>query len=304
MCDLMEELQRESCHQEMRLAVARGEVWQGEQTVRRKDRRTYDAALTMAALHDVRGRMVGFVSSHRDISRLKDLDRARNQFITNISHQLRTPLTNMKLYTHLLRKGQQTEKAEDYVEVIEGQVDQLIHLIEDTLEIASFDSGQRLIAWESISPSSLVDELVTAFQNRAEASGLNLKARPVSPGLPTINGDWNRLVSALRELLENAISFTPSGGQVTVAVETMEEAGQEWVTISVRDTGPGIPPEEQERVFDRFFRGGLAESGQIPGTGLGLSLAQEIMRAHGGRITLDSQIGVGTTFALWLPLAE
>ena len=89
-----------------------------------------------------------------------------------------------------------------------------------------------------------------------------------------------------------------------MAVDTMDEAGREWATISVCDTGPGIPPEEQERVFDRFFRGGLAESGQIVGTGLGLSLAQEIVRAHGGRITLDSQIGVGTTFTLWLPLAD
>jgi two-component system phosphate regulon sensor histidine kinase PhoR len=82
------------------------------------------------------------------------------------------------------------------------------------------------------------------------------------------------------------------------------EAGRKWVTLSVHDTGYGIAREEQERVFDRFFRGRLAESGQIPGTGLGLSLAQEIMHAHGGRITLDSKIGVGTVFTLWLPSVE
>jgi two-component system sensor histidine kinase VicK len=304
MCDLMEGLQRESCHQEILLSAASGEIWQDEQTIRRKDGRCYDAALTIAALHDGSGRMVGFVSSHRDISRLKDLDRARNQFITNISHQLRTPLTNMKLYTHLLRNGKQNERAEDHVEVIENQIDQLIDVIEDTLEIAAFDSGQQLITWESILPSSIIDEVVTVFQSRAAASGLNLRALPAPPGIPVINGDRSRLASALKALLENAVNFTPCGGQVILSAETMAEAGREWVTLSVRDTGYGIPREEQERVFDRFFRGRLAESGQIPGTGLGLSLAKEIVHAHGGRITLDSKIGVGTVFTLWLPSAE
>jgi len=111
------------------------------------------------------------------------------------------------------------------------------------------------------------------------------------------------------EIVENAIRFAPADGQVELeAGSILDQAPgdqRHWVTISVHDTGPGMSPEEQERVFDRFFRGSLAESGHIPGTGLGLSIAQEIMQAHGGRVTVESRCvpGQGCTFALWLPSA-
>ena len=131
-----------------------------------------------------------------------------------------------------------------------------------------------------------------------------LEARPAPLDLPAINGDRDRLVQALGELVENAVIFTPAGGQVTVEAGTVEEKGQRWVTVAVRDTGPGISHEEQERVFDRFYRGSLAESGHLPGTGLGLSIAQEIVRAHGGRVTVASQVGVGSTFTVTLPIGE
>jgi two-component system sensor histidine kinase VicK len=104
----------------------------------------------------------------------------------------------------------------------------------------------------------------------------------------------------LSEVVENAVTFTAAGGQVAVEAGVVKEGGEHWVTIVVRDTGPGISREEQERVFDRFYRGKLAESGHIPGTGLGLSIAQEILRAHGGRVTVESKEGEGSTFTLWL----
>jgi signal transduction histidine kinase len=103
--------------------------------------------------------------------------------------------------------------------------------------------------------------------------------------------------------VQNAIVFTPRGGRVALSIAVVEDADRRWVTVAVQDTGPGIPPEEQERVFDRFFRGSLAEPGHIRGTGLGLSIAQTIARAHGGRITLESGEG-GSKFTLWLPVAE
>jgi signal transduction histidine kinase len=112
------------------------------------------------------------------------------------------------------------------------------------------------------------------------------------------------LTQALNELVENALTFTPAGGQVTVAAGTTVAEGQPWATVSVRDTGPGIPSEEREKVFDRFFRGRLAESGTVPGTGLGLSIAQEIVRAHGGKVTVQSEVGQGTAFTLWLRASE
>jgi len=132
-----------------------------------------------------------------------------------------------------------------------------------------------------------------------------MTAVPLPPDLPVVKGDQARLEQALDEVVENAIVFTSglahsvSGGRVTIQVEAVEGEGATWVTVAVQDTGPGIPPEEQEKVFDRFFRGGLAESGHVPGVGLGLSIVQEIMRAHGGRVEMESG-NAGSTFTLWL----
>ena len=285
-------------------ALVKGEVWQGEMTGRRKDGRTYDATLTVAPVHDDEGRLTGYVSSHRDITRLKDLDRARSRFITNVSHQLRTPVTTIQLYTHLLRDEDMSEKAKQFSQAIKGEVTRLIHLIEDIIVMATLDSGQILDVWKPVPLPAVVESIVTLYEDQARASGLTLEAMPLPPDLPVVNGDHARLAQALGEVVENAVIFTPAGGQVAVEVETVEDEGRAWVMISVRDTGPGISPEEQEKVFDRFFRGSLAESGHVPGTGLGLSITQEVIRAHGGRVTVESELGQGSTFRLWLPAAE
>jgi PAS domain S-box-containing protein len=294
------EVMAEQSRQSLRLALDKGEVWQGEVTARRKDGRTYEAALTIAPMRDAAGRLVGYVSSHRDISRFKDLDRARSRFITNISHELRTPVANMKLYVHLLRKGMSAEKTERYMEVVSEQVERLEHLIQDILEMTGLDSGQAINAWEPVSLPTVISDAVTRYQSQAEAADLALIAMPVPPDLPAVKGDQSRLAQSLGELVENAVIFTPTGGRVIIEAEAVEEGGQRWVTVAVRDTGPGISPQEQERVFVRFYRGSLAESGHVPGTGLGLSFVEEIMRAHGGRVTVDSEEGQGSTFTLWL----
>ena len=286
--------------QSMQLAQARGEPWHGEVTHQRKDGRTYDAALTTAPMRDAGGNLAGYVSSHYDISRRKELERARSRFMTNVSHELRTPVANMKLYANLLRMGRRPERIQHHAQVLEEQADRLTELIQDILEMTALDSGQGATVWEPISLPTIITDAVTRYQSRAEAAGLTLVALPVPPDLPTVKGHQSRLAQALGELVENAVIFTPAGGQVTVEVGTVEEERQSWATVAVRDTGPGISPEEQERIFDRFYRGSLAESGHIPGTGLGLSIVQEIVRAHGGRVTVESKLNEGSTFTLWL----
>jgi len=309
---LIEEKIPEQAWRSLQLAQGNDKALQEEVTVQRKDGRTYDAAMTVAPMHDAAGTLVGYVSSHRDISRLKDLNRARSRFITNVSHQLRTPVTTIQLYTHLLQEGacpepaegRQPEKTGYYLKMMEEEIAQLTHLIQDILEMAALDSGQAVTVWEAVSLSSVIGNLVTRYQARAEASGLTLVAVPAPPDLPVIKGSQARLARAMEEIVENALIFTPAGGQVTLEVETVEDEGRLWVTIAVRDTGPGISPEEQEQVFDRFYRGSLAESGHTPGTGLGLSIAQEIIRAHGGRVTVESKTEEGNTFRIWLLPAE
>jgi PAS domain S-box-containing protein len=305
---LFREAMSEQDQQSLRLAMAKNETWQWEVSSLRKDGRTYDAEVIIASVQDADGNLAGYVSSHHDISRIKDLERARSRFVTNVSHQLRTPVTTLKTSIYLLRKGTHPEKADRYLQMMEEEIAQLIDLIQDILEMTTLDSGRAVTAWEPVSLPTVVGDIITRFHDQAEASGLTLVTTPIPPDLPVIKGDQARLFQALKEIVENAIIFTPAGGQVTVDVETVEDEGWSWVTITVRDTGPGISPAEQERVFDRFFRGSLAESGHVPGTGLGLSIAYEIMRAHGGRVTVESpsaelrtgELGQGSAFTLWL----
>jgi signal transduction histidine kinase len=120
--------------------------------------------------------------------------------------------------------------------------------------------------------------------------------------VPSISGDPARLRQALSEIVENAINFTPPGGKITIVVGTKQTDDRLWVAMSVQDTGPGIPADEQPYVFERFFRGAMSESGNIPGTGLGLSISEAIIKAHGGRITVDSLIGWGSIFTVFLPV--
>ncbi|MDY7077241.1 MAG: PAS domain S-box protein [Chloroflexota bacterium] len=297
---IFEDMISEPNKQSIRRAITKGKRWQGEVTIQRKDGRTYDAMLTIAPMCDADGKLAGYVSSHRDISLHKDLDRAKSQFIANVSHQLRTPVTTLKTAAYLLRKGGLPEQTEHYLQIMEEEITRLIHLIQDILEMTTLDSGQAVTTWEPISLFYVIENIVTRYQSRAEASGLTLVVKPAPPDLPVVKGDQARLSQALEEIVENAIIFTPAGGQVTVETGTAEDEGSLWVTIIVRDTGPGIPPEEQDKVFDRFFRGSLAESGHVPGTGLGLSIADEILHAHGGQATAESDASGGSIFTLWL----
>jgi PAS domain S-box-containing protein len=296
-------VESEQIRESLRKTVAGGIIWRGETVARRKDGRTYDAMLTVAPVQDGEGRVTGYVASHQDISLQKELERARRQFMTNVSHELRTPVANIKLYTELLQRGTAGDKTERYLSVLGEQADRLSQLVQGILEMITLDSGQAARSWTTVALSTLVQDTATRFQDRAQAAGLSLVLKPLPPDLPAVSGDQVRLGQALGELVKNAVTFTPLGGQVTIRAGRVEQDGRTWVTISVQDTGPGIPAEEQPRVFDRFFRGLLTESGHIPGTGLGLSMAQEILRAHGGRVTVDSVPGQGSTFTLWLPAA-
>ncbi|HOU13013.1 MAG TPA: ATP-binding protein [Anaerolineae bacterium] len=280
-----------------------GAYTQREITMRRKDGRAYDAALTVAPLHDARGERTGYVFSHQDITKFKALDRARSQFITNVSHELRTPVTSIKLSTYLLQVERSPEKAATYLQALERQSLRLESLIQDILEMVSLDSGQGVTSWEPLFLASIIGEAATCYQRQADARNITLAVQPVPPDLPAVKGDPFRLEQALKEVLENALIFTPSGGAVTIATALTEAHGHPWVTLTVQDTGPGIAAEEKPKLFNRFFRGRLAESGHIPGTGLGLSIVYEIMRAHGGDVTVESEEGRGSVFTLWLPVS-
>ncbi len=295
-----EGVQSEKQRHVLRRVLHEGEVWHGDMTLRRKDGRTYEAAVTIAPIYDAQHAVVGFVTSHRDVTQHRKLERARSQFITNVSHQLRTPVTTIKLYLELAQRCEMSRKVARYMDHAEQEVAQLVHLIEDILTITALDSGKAVTTWAPVSPGELVRSLLARYQERADAAGVTLECVPLPDDLPSISGDPVRLTQMMAELVENAITFTPAGGGVALRVAAREREGRRWMTMSVEDTGPGLTQPEREKLFERFFRGRLAEAGDIPGTGLGLCIADEVARAHGGEITVESEVGVGATFTVWL----
>ncbi|MCP4541127.1 MAG: GAF domain-containing protein [Chloroflexi bacterium] len=294
----------EQVQQSIEFALAEGRSWQGEASSQRKDGRIYDATIIISPLRDAERNLMGYVSTHQDVSQQKALGRARNRFLDNVSHQLRTPVTTIQLYVHLMQRTEMSEKNRDYLGIMRTEIDRLIQLMQDILEMTALDSGKAVITWEPISLPAMIEDAITRGTSQTEISDLTVTVAALPPNLPVVEGDHDRLVQALGEVVENAIVF--AGGHVTLQVETVEDEGATWVMVAVQDTGPGIPLEEQEKVFDRFFRGSLAEAGHIPGVGLGLSITQEIIRAHGGRVTVDADWNgssgeEGSTFKLWLP---
>ncbi len=277
-----------------------GAYTQREVAIRHKSGRAYDAMLTIASL-TYEGERTGYVFCHQDITKLKALERARSQFITNVSHELRTPVTSIKLSAYLLQVEQSPEKVTTYLQALERQSARLEHLIQDILEIASLDSGQGVTTWNPVPLALIVNDTATCYRNAASTHAVRLMVDPVPTDLPEVKGDPFRLEQALKELVENALIFTPAGGDVRITLTPVEAYARRWVTLAVRDTGPGISPDEKPKLFNRFFRGALADSGHVPGTGLGLSIADEIVHAHGGYISVDSEPGQGSTFTLWLP---
>ncbi len=288
----------------IRMVHRNGAGWQGEVSVKSKNGRTFPAMLITSPIRDAQGALQGYVMSLQDISRLKELEHARQQFITNVSHQLRTPVTTLKLQAYLMQQLNLSDTTRHYLDMMGTQISLLVRLIEDIIEMTVLDSGDAVRVWEPILIADMLLNVAGRFHSQAEAAGLELTMAQSPLEGWVVNGDAGRLVQACGKIVDNAVKFTPPGGQIEIAVDSVEEESQFWLMLMVRDTGPGIPAKEQPRVFERFFQGSLAESGHAPGTGLGLSFAHEVVQAHGGRITLCSQEGAGAEFTIWLPLAS
>ncbi|MFO7740959.1 MAG: GAF domain-containing protein [Anaerolineae bacterium] len=236
-----------------------------------------------------------------DISHLKALDRMKSRFVSNVSHELRTPIATIKLFAHLMRK--QPGRWREYLEPLAQEADHQADLVEDILEISRVDAGRLEINPERTNLEELAEVVVTNHETRAQEEGLTLTYRPTQ-SRPVSLVDVNRMMQVLDNLINNAVRYSPGGGTVTVSTGRSEAKGRDWATITVSDTGMGIPENELPHVFDRFFRGEEPQTMQISGTGLGLAIVKEIVELHGGRVTVESKVGEGSTFTVWLPLAD
>ena len=229
--------------------------------------------------------------------RLQEVDRTKDQFVSNVSHELRTPLTNIKLYLNLLERGK-PERRDEYMQTLRRETARLDKMIEDLLDLSRLDLGVTKI--EPV-PTDLDDWLRQLIADRlqlANERGLTLEYEPVSD-LPLALIDPARLAEVVTNLVMNAIHYTPPGGTVFVSTGARRDE-RDWVTFTVRDTGYGIAAKDRPHVFERFYRGEVGRKATAPGTGLGLAISKEIVERLGGRITLDSEPGQGAAFTVWL----
>lgn len=244
----------------------------------------------------------GTVSVFRDVTAEVEADRAKTEFVSMVSHELRTPMTSIKGYADLLLMGSAGalgERQERFLTIIRNNVDRLTTLVDDLLDISRIESGRLDLQPEPMEVEEAVDRVITSMQARADEKALNLRSE-MPPELPTVDGDMDRVVQILTNLVGNACQYTPSDGEIVVSARRRN--GE--VEISVRDTGVGISPENQDRIFDRFFRADDPVVQGTSGTGLGLAIVKSLVEMHRGEIWVESELGKGSVFSFTLPTED
>jgi PAS domain S-box-containing protein len=242
---------------------------------------------------------LGTVSVFRDVTAEVEADRAKTEFVSMVSHELRTPMTSIKGYTDLMLMesvGPLTDPQEKFLSIVRNNVDRLTMLVDDLLDISRIESGRLDLAPEPMSLQEAVARVVTSMKARANEKGILLRSE-LSPDLPMVRADPDRLAQILTNLVGNACQYTPSGGEVVVVAQSR---GAE-VHVCVRDTGIGISAADRDKIFDRFFRADSPEVQGTPGTGLGLPIVKSLVQMHGGEIWVESTPGEGSRFTFTLP---
>lgn len=229
--------------------------------------------------------------------RLKALDQMKDQFVSSISHELRTPIANIQLYLNLLNMGK-PEKRAAYMETLHRETARLNKMIEDLLDISHLDMGKTELRFTAVDINRVAAQLLTERKPEALERGVVLQSVWL-PELAVAYADPALIRQVLSNLLSNALSFTPSGGTVLCSTAYHGYADREWITVTIKDTGPGIAADELPRLGDRFYRGRAARNYKVPGTGLGLAICKEIIDRHGGRLTIESEVGQGAIFIVW-----
>ena len=230
-------------------------------------------------------------------AQLERLDKTRNQFVSNASHELKTPLATMKimLETVMYQPEMPEDLRREFMEDMNHEIDRLTGIVTDLLTLTRMDSERSEMKQEPVDMSALTEEVVRLLAPAAEKRGQRLESS-ITPGLQML-GDRTWLNQILYNLTDNAIKYSPDGGRIAVSLRS-EAAGLVW---RVRDNGVGIPPEDQEHIFERFYRVDKARSRETGGTGLGLSIVKQLVTLHGGEISVRSELNRGSEFKVIFP---
>ncbi len=258
----------------------------------------YEADLTLASPPEIAALGESF---NLMCEKLKAVDKMKSDFYALMSHELRTPLTSIKEGTNLFLEGQVgevTEKQKKILSIIAEESNRLIDLVNSLLDIARLEAGMVAYSFSTLDLNALVMRAVKEVAPLAEAKRISVeKDLHVLPPVPL---DAERFLQALRNLIGNALKFTPRGGTVTVASRPVEDG----VAISVSDTGPGIPPEHAAVIFDKFRQAAVVGAQKLQGTGLGLAIVKHIVQDHGGKVWVESEVGRGSIFTMVLPASS
>ena len=299
-------------------AASREMVWQG------RDGRRHEVSVSASPLaDDTDGTLLGTVYVAHDITerklaeerlrsysaelqvanrKLEGLDKLKSDFVSTVSHELRTPLTSIKAFVELilLKQPMLPEKTLKLLRIINEESDRLGRLISDLLDLSRIEAGTMTWRTEPVSLNDIIKASVDGILPLARNKGLQLKTEIEWP-LPSVHGSRDRLVQVVTNLLSNAVKFTPEGGTVTVGARC--EAGpRPQLVVTVSDSGAGIPAADIDLIFDKFHRSGDELTTQTEGTGLGLTIARQIIEYHGGRIWATSTYGAGSVFSFSMPL--
>ncbi len=274
---------------------------------KRKDGVIIDVALAVSPLRDKEGNVVGFLHLAKDITekqryerRLKELDKMKSDFVSNVSHELRTPLTAIKASADNMLDnltGPLSEKQTRYLIRIKANADRLARLINDVLDLSRIEAGKIDLRPSDLDLAALAQEVVEQVRPVAIEKLIRLEVAS-RDGDALSWADRDKVVQVLINLIGNAVKFTPPRGRITV---TIARSRDDWVQISVADTGPGIPADDADRIFNKFYQVPHAGEQKTKGTGLGLAICKALVEMHGGRIWVESELNKGSTFSFTLP---
>jgi two-component system phosphate regulon sensor histidine kinase PhoR len=300
----LEVIRNADLHDVFRDGRAAGTEAAVEGTVIRRELRLSTPVERILQVHAVPLRLgpseTGVAMVLHDITALRQLEQVRTEFVANVSHELRTPLTAIQGYLETLLGGAMEDPAHArrFLEVVFRHTERLGRLLNDLTDLSNIELGRVALNRGPVALAEVMEGTLDIIRAKADAGGVRLEAR-LPPDLPAVQADRDRLAQILINLVDNAVKYTPRGGQVAVEAA----AGEGLVEVAVVDTGVGIPPADLPRITERFYRVDRARSRELGGTGLGLAIVKHLVAAHGGTLLIESRPGEGTRVRVTLPAA-